>query len=303
MDIAVGQETPHGQEEQRGHEPSSQAAPADLVQPAPGSISRFFGNTWAITKKELMLYFSTPLAYVLLSVFMFIMGYFFFALTTLYQSAMLRAQQMEQFQPGLADRLNFTDVIFVGVFRNAGIIYLIIIPFLTMRLLADEKRQNTFQLLMTTPLRPWEIVLGKFFSSQLVLTLSLVLTLAYPLLLNSVAVSGGVEWETAGAVYLGYFLFTMTYVAIGLFISSLTENPVVAALVTALVLLVLFILSFASSAVESGTAKDVLDFLCVTTHLQAFGEGIIKLADVTYFVSVTLLALVLTRTSVERTRW
>ena len=218
---------------------SSGTSSAEAVRPARSSVGRFLGNTWAITKKELTLYFSTPLAYVLLGVFIFLMGYFFYSLVFMYQEASLRAQQFEQFQPGVMDRLNFTDLIFVPLFRNAAILYVLMVPFLTMRLIADEKRQNTFQLLMTSPLRPWEIVLGKFISSQLVLTLSLVLTLAYPLLLNFIAASGGVEWQTGAAVYLGYFLFTMSFVAIGLFISAITESPVSAAFVTLGVLLIM----------------------------------------------------------------
>lgn len=291
MDIAV---TPQEQ--------STLATDSASATPARGSAGRLFGNTWAITKKELSLYFSTPLAYVLLGVFIFLMGYFFFALIHMYEEASLRAQQFEQFQPGIMDRLNFTDIIFVPLFRNAGILYVFMVPFLTMRLIADEKRQNTFQLLMTSPIRPWEIVLGKFFSSQLVMVVSLLLTITYPVLLNMIAVSGGVEWQTAAAVYLGYFLFTMAFVSIGLFISSLTESPVSAAFVTLGVLLVLHILSFAASSAE-GIGKDIIDYICASTHLQGFMEGTIRLSDVAYFLSVTVLGLVLTRTAIERTRW
>jgi ABC-2 type transport system permease protein len=297
MDIAVA-------EQGQAQPPATQAAPApaEVASPAPGSISRFFGNSWAITKKELSAYFSTPLAYVLLGVFIFLMGYFFYSLIYVYQEAMLRAQQFEQFQPGIMDRLNFTDIVFVPLFRNAAILYVFMIPFLTMRLIADEKRQNTFQLLMTTPVRPWEIVLGKFISSQFVMVVSLLLTVTYPLLLNGIAESGGVEWQTAASVYLGYFLLTMAYVSIGLFMSALTDSPVSAAFLTLGVLLLLHILSFAGASTD-GVKKDIIDYICASSHLQGFMEGSIRLSDVAYFVSVTILGLVLTRTAIERTRW
>jgi ABC-2 type transport system permease protein len=291
MDIAVTQE---GQ--------SQMAMETASAAPAKGSVARLISNTWAITKKELSLYFSTPLAYVLLGVFILIMGFFFVALIHVYEDASLRAQQFEQFQPGILDRLNFTDVIFLPLFRNAGIVYVFMVPFLTMRLIADEKRQNTFQLLMTTPIRPWEIVFGKFVSSQIVLTVSLLLTVAFPVLLNTIAVSGGVEWQTAVAAYLGYFLFTMAFVAVGLFFSSITDSPVAAAFITLGVLLVLHILSFLGGSFE-GVAKEIVDYVCASTHLQGFLEGTIRLSDVTYFLSLTALGLVLTRTAIERTRW
>jgi ABC-2 type transport system permease protein len=298
MDIAVAEQ---------GQPSATQAAPApapaEVATPAPGSIARFFGNTWAITKKELSLYFSTPLAYVILGVFIFAMGYFFYSLIYVYQEASLRMQQFEQMQPGILDRLNFTDVIFVPLFRNAAILYVIMIPFLTMRLIAEEKRQSTFQLMMTAPVRPWELVFGKFISVQLVLSASLALTVTYPLLLNAIAASGGVEWQTAVTVYLGYFLMTAAYASLGLFVSSLTESPIVAALVTLFaVLLPLHVLSFAGASAE-GVKKDIIDYVCSSTHLQGFMDGTIRLSDVAYFASVTILGLVLTRTAIERARW
>jgi ABC-2 type transport system permease protein len=283
--------------------PPAPASAMTTAAPAQNGIARFFRNIWVLTKKELNIYFSTPLAYVILGVFVFMMGYFFYSLIYVYQEASLRAQQFEQFQPGILDRLNFTDIIFLPLFRNASILFVIMIPFLTMRLIADEKRQNTFSLLMTTPVRPWEIVLGKFISVQLVLTMALLLTATYPVLLNLIAASGGVEWQTAAAVYLGFFLLTSSYASLGLFVSSLTESPIIAALVTLfVVLLPLHVLSFAGASAE-GMKKDLLDYLCSSSHLQGFMEGTVRLTDVAYFVSLTLLGLVLTRTAVERTRW
>lgn len=282
---------------------STAVAPTTTTAPAQGSLSRFFRNIWVLTKKELNIYFSTPLAYVILGVFVFMMGYFFFTFIYRYQDFSLRAQQIEQFQPGNLEKLNFTDLIFAPLFGTASILYVFMIPFLTMRLIADEKKQNTYSLLMTSPIRPWEIVFGKFLSVQIVLTLSLVLTLTYPGLLNIIAASGGVEWQTAGSVYLGLFLMTGAYASLGLFVSALTESSIIAALVTFfMVLLPLHLLASAGSSTE-GVKKELLEYVCSSTHLQGFLTGSIRLTDVTYFVSVTILGLVLTRTAIERTRW
>src|SRR6202022_3643359 len=125
-----------------------------------------------------------------------ILSYFFVVFVQQYLEYSMRAQQYAQFQPGMLDQLNFTDMIFTPLLGNAGVGLIFIIPMLTMRLIAEEKKQHTFQLLMTSPIRSWEIVLGKFFSSQLVILVMLGLTLLYPTLLNKVAESGGVEWQT-----------------------------------------------------------------------------------------------------------
>lgn len=270
--------------------------------PAPGSLARFFGNTWAITKKELNVYFSTPIAWVLFAMFVLVLSYFFVVFVGQYLEYSMRAQQLAQFQPGVLDQLNFTDMIFAPLVGNAGVVLIFIIPFLTMRLLAEEKKQHTFQLLMTTPVRSWEIVLGKFFSAQLVMLLAIGLTFLYPVLLNTVAESGSVEWETALLGYLGLFLLASSFIAIGLFLSSLTESQVVAALATFGVLLLMWVLSWAAQSAE-GVAKELIEYVCALTHLQTFLRGKLNLADVTYFLSVIVLGLFLTRTAIEKSRW
>lgn len=275
------------------------AAPAPLAAPAPSSIARFFGNTWAITKKELNIYFTTPIAYVLFAMFLVILSYFFVVFVDQYKAY---TAQLGSFQPDLLKQFNFTDMIFSPMISNAGVVLIFIVPFLTMRLIAEEKRQHTFQLLMTAPVRSWEIVLGKFFSSTLVIGTAIGITTAYPLLLNSVAIEGGVEWQTAGVAYLGLFLMAASFIAIGLFVSSLTDSQVVAAAVTFGVLLLMWVLSWASQSAE-GTSKTLLEYVCALTHLRSFLKGILNLADVSYFLSVIGLGLWLTRTAIERERW
>lgn len=286
-------------------QPAEQAAtpaPAAVARPAPSALGRFFGNTWAITKKELHIYFTTPIAYVLLAVFLLILSYFFKVFFDQYVEYSNRAAMLAQLQPGVADQLNFTDMIFAPMLGNAGVVLIFVVPFLTMRLIAEEKRQQTFQLLMTSPVRSWEIVLGKYLSSVLVMALAVGLTAAYPLLLNRVAVSGGVEWQTAAVAYLGLFLLAASFVAIGLFVSALTESQVVAAAVTFGLLLLMWVLSWASGSAE-GASKDLLEYVCALTHLRGFLKGTVNLADVTYFLSVIGLGLFLTRNAIERSRW
>lgn len=280
----------------------SAASPGAVAAPAPGSIARFFGNTWAITKKELNVYFSTPIAWVLFAMFVLVLSYFFVVFVGQYLEVSMRAQQFAQFQPGVLEQLNFTDMIFAPLVGNAGVVLIFIVPFLTMRLIAEERKQHTFQLLMTTPVRSWEIVLGKFLSAQLVMLVAIGLTFLYPVLLNTVAESGGVEWETALLGYLGLFLLASAFIAIGLFLSSLTESQVVAALATFGVLLLMWVLAWAANGAE-GMAKALIEYVGALTHLQSFIRGTLNLTDVTYFLSVIVLGLFLTRTAIEKSRW
>lgn len=274
---------------------------AEAAEPAP-TAPGLWRATWAIAKKELNIYFTTPLAYVLLAFFIFVMGYFFVSQVQIYLDAMRQAQAILQFNPQAMDQLNFTDVIFSPTIFRAALVFVFILPFVTMRLIAEEKRQNTIQLLMTAPVGSVGIVLGKFLASSLVVLFAVVLTMAYPLLLGAVADGGGVEWQTAAVAYLGVFLCGTTFVSIGLFISSLTDSQIVAGIVTLVVLLLLWLMGMSSASAE-GLAKDLAEWASLPNHLQSFARGILKLEDVVYFLSITVLGLFLTRTSIERMRW
>lgn len=279
------------------------AAQRQNVKASSGSVSRFVRNTWAITRKELNIYFTTPLAYVLFAMWLVPLSVVFVLVLQQYLAEYNQAQQFLQFQPNALDTLNFTDRIFGPIVGLSGTLMLFIVPFITMRLIAEEKRQNTFALLMTSPVRTSEIVFGKFFASQAVMLFGIGLTVTYPLLLNSIAAQGGIEWQTAAVAYLGLFLFASAMMSIGLFISSLTDSQLVAAVVTFGVALILWFLGFAGNVLDEGAMKEVVQHLAITNRLNAFLGGKVALADLAYFFSVTVLGLFLTRTSIERTRW
>lgn len=270
--------------------------------PVPGSFKRFVGNTSAIVRKELGVYFSTPIAYVLFALFSLVLGYFFVVFVGQYLEVSMRAQQFAQFQPGVLEQLNFTDMIMAPLIGNAGVVLIFIVPFLTMRLVAEERKQHTFQLLMTTPLRSWEIVLGKFLAAIAVMAVAIGITFVFPLMLDQVAQSGGVEWQSTLLGYLGLFLLAASFIAIGLFLSSLTESQVVAALATWAVLLLMWVLSWASTSAE-GSAQALIEYACALTHMRSFIQGRLDFSDLFYFLSVIVLGLFLTRTAIERSRW
>ena len=257
-------------------------------------------NSFAIAKKELNIYFATPIAYVMFTLFVVIGSYYFINLVTQYEDISRRSMMMQN--QDLLSRLNFQDVIFRSLFGFLGIILVFIVPFLTMRLIAEEKRARTIELLFTTPVSPIEIVLGKFFAAVGILACALGLTLLYPILIQVFAGQAGVEWRSVMLGYLGLFLLGAAFMSIGLFISALTDSQVVAALVTFVVLLMLWIIGWAAQGAE-GTAKELLQYVAAVGHLDSFSKGIIDLKDVVYFVSIIVLGLFATHRAIEAHRW
>lgn len=288
--------------------PGTAAAPPQAASEQEAVTSRekpqngFFRNTWAIARKELGIYFTTPIAYVLFSIFLVILSFFFIVSVMNYLMYSAQAQAIAQYNPQALDQLNFTDLIFSPVMGNACVVLLFIVPFLTARLIAEEKRQQTFQLLMTSPLSSWQIAVGKYVSALVLMGIAIGLTLTYPLLLNAVADGGGVEWQTAGVTYLGVFLFAAAFMSIGLFVSSLTDSQLVAGVVTFGVGLLMWVLSWAGNVTE-GLAKEAIKWVSLLTHTQTFLRGMLNLGDVAYFLSLIVLGLFLTRTAIERSRW
>jgi ABC-2 type transport system permease protein len=258
-------------------------------------------NAIAIAKKELNIYFATPIAYAMLTLFVVIGSYFFLRLLGAYQDYSLRTMQMQN--PEAASHLNFQDMIFRNLFGNLGVILIFIVPFLTMRLIAEEKRQKTIELLYTTPVTSWQIVLGKFFSSVAILFLSLALTLTYPLLVQfNAGDANGVEWRSVLLGYFGLFLLGSAYMAIGLFISALTESQVTAALITFFTLLMTWIIGWTASEAQ-GWVRELVVYLASVSHLDSFSKGTLELKDVVYFLSIIILGLFATNRAVEKHRW
>ncbi len=258
-------------------------------------------NSFAIAKKELNIYFATPIAYVMFTLFVVIGSYFFLRLLGAYEQASLAYMRFQQ--PEMMNRLNFQDAIFRNLFGNLGVILIFIIPFLTMRLIAEEKRQKTIELLYTTPVTPLQIVFGKYFACLAILVMALALTLTYPLLVQfNAGDSNGVEWRSVLLGYAGLFLMGAAYMAIGLFISSLTESQVVAALITFVVLLMTWIIGWTAGEAE-GWVRDFVTYLASVSHLDSFSKGTVDLKDIVYFLSIIALGLFATNRAVESHRW
>ncbi len=252
-------------------------------------------NVWSITKKELKAYFSSPIAYAVIAVFMLLVGFFFYSLVWWFNS---QSMQMAQ-NPYAAQQVNINQMVYSPLFHNISIILLLMLPLLTMRLFAEEKRIGTEELLFTSPVSVNQIILGKYLASLVVLAVMLLLTG----LLSLFAFAYG-NPETAPVLvgYLGLFLMGAAFIAVGIFFSSLTENQIVSAILTFGALLLFWILSWATSS-AGGVWKGVLNYLSFFQHFDDMTRGILDTADLVYYLSFSFFGLFLTHAVIQSRRW
>lgn len=254
-------------------------------------------KVWAIFKKELRIYFTTPLAYAILFVFVLVTGFFFYV----YFSGFAMVSMQAAMNPQVARDVNISEWVMRPLFTSfvSIILFLSVVPMLTMRLFAEERRSGTIELLLTYPVRDGGVLLAKFLAALALYGVMLVLTLLYPAMMRWFT---PLEWGPLLTMYLGLVLMGATFLAIGLFFSSVTENQIVAALATFAMLLLLWSIGFAADAVGGATGS-VLRFLSVVERFDGFSKGLLDTKDVIYFVNATLLALFLTLRMLEARRW
>ena len=261
-------------------------------------------NVLAIARKELNIYFTTPLAYAMFAVMTLLLSYVFAVAVTQFTKESLKAQS----QPQMAQYLNATDMVVYPLIVLGGIFVVFVAPFISMRLVAEEKRQKTFELLMTSPLRPIEIVLGKYLGGIVVMGVAILIALLFPAILHLFASSsgtaggGGIDWSTTLTGYFGLFLWACTAIAIGMFISSLTSSQAVSAIVTLLVLFLLWMASWGAMATD-GSLSELMNWLSAQRHLHGFARGMFDLRDLAYYLSWIVLGLFLTHRAIEAHRW
>jgi ABC-2 type transport system permease protein len=246
-------------------------------------------------KKEIGAYFSSPIAYVVISGFLLLVGYFFYSLVWWFNA---QALQMAQ-NPYYAQQININEMVFSPLFHNMSIILILVAPLLTMRLLAEEKKNGTDELLYTSPLSVGQIILGKYFAALVMLAAMLGLTA----LLSVFAFAFGnpeiAPWLTG---YLGLFLMGATFIAIGLFFSSLTDNQIVAAFLTFVALLLFLVLNWVASS-GSGTWQSVLGYLSFSQHFEDMTRGILDTKDIAYYLSFSFFGLFLAHSVLQSRRW
>jgi ABC-2 type transport system permease protein len=250
---------------------------------------------WAIFKKEMRLYFTSPVAWVVFTIFLLIAGYFFYSIFAFFTLASMQSMM----NPQMGRDLNVTDSVMRPLFSNVSVILLLLLPLVTMRLFAEERRAGTIELLLTYPVRDGAVLAGKYLAALALYAIMIALTLLYPVI---VVYFARLEWGPILTGYLGLLLMGATFIAVGVFASSLTENQIVAAITTFGALLIFWILGW-SADYAGGTAGKVLQFLSILEHNDSFSKGVLDTKDVLYYLNFTLLALFLTLRSLEARRW
>jgi ABC-2 type transport system permease protein len=240
-------------------------------------------NVWIIASKELRQYFISPVAYAVATLVFLILGGIFFI-------NVYFALQGSQINPD--GRLVLGPLVTILLFAT---------PAVTMRLLAEEQRMGTIELLLTAPVRDWEVVVGKWLGSLLFVSIILAFTWVYPFILNRMT-TPGIDQGVLVSAYIGLVLLVGTMLAIGVLVSALFKNPVAAFFAALAVLLALWIVGSLGSG--AGVGSQVASNISLVDHYyNNFYRGIVTTPDVLYFVSMTVLALVLGSQVVESRRW
>jgi ABC-2 type transport system permease protein len=251
-------------------------------------------NIIAIAQKELRGYFASPIGYILVGFFALLFGYFYFAMLAFFER---QSMQMMMQQGG--GTLNINQMLVGPVFSNSTVIMLFVFPLITMRTYSEEKRSGTIELLLTSPITDWQIIVGKFAGAMLLYVAMLSVTL---IPMGVLFIYGNPEWKPIATGYLGLLLMGGAFLSLGLFISSLTKNQIVAAMATFGVFLMLWVINWIASFVGP-TGQQVLSALSITEHFDDFAKGIIDTRHLIYYLSFISFGLFLTAKAVDAERW
>ena len=251
-------------------------------------------NTWIICRKELGSYFVSWIAYVLLTLFAAAFGFFFWTLVTVFVVEGMEMQMRGQMYP-----MNLNEQIIRPLLMNVSVIGLFMIPLITMRLFAEEKRNGTIELLATSPIRDLEIIIGKWLAALILYSSLLLLT---ALNLAFLFRYGNPDWKPLAIAYLGLLLQAGALLAIGAFISTLTKNQIIAGAATFVVCLLLYVFGWVEGF-ETSTWAHVLAYTSVATHFDSFARGVIDSKDAIFYLTVIFLGLFFTARSMESLRW
>jgi ABC-2 type transport system permease protein len=251
-------------------------------------------KVWTIAWKDYKTYFTSPIAYIIIAGFLVIMGWMFFWNLSYFNMQVMQAKQF-----GMGKTASITEGIIRPLYGNMNVIFLLIVPFITMRLFAEERKQQTIQLLMTSPISIGEMVFGKFCSAFLLVATMLSLTALYPIIL---VIFGNPDLGPIFTSYVGTLLLASCYIALGVFFSSMTENQIVAGALTFAAGLFFWLINWASQS-AGPVFSDILDYLSLIQHYNNFSQGIIDTTDIVFYVSFVFVSLFLSHRVLDSYRW
>jgi ABC-2 type transport system permease protein len=250
-------------------------------------------NIMAVAAKELRAYFHSPIAYLVLAIYSILCGFFFYSITATFVVESFRMQMGGGGMPPI----NLNEMIIRQLFQGilTVILALFLMPVVTMRLYAEEKRTGTMELLLTSPVTDLEIIVGKLLGAM---GLYMVIVLLTFLDIGLLFLYGNPDPKPLVANAIGYILFGGALMALGMWVSSFTKNQIIAAVVAAALFLILYVLDWVSSFSSTAVGK-VMSYLALPTHFENFTKGVIDSSDLIYFISVIVVGIFLTARSVE----
>jgi len=255
-------------------------------------------NIWTIARKELNSYFRSPIAYIVLAVFAVIFGFFYYSILAVFlRQTFMMAQYAQQY--GQSPPVNVNEMVIRPLLMNVSVVCLFLVPMITMRLVAEEKKTGTIELLMTSPVTDLQLIFGKFLGAFLLYASLLGLTILY---IGILFRYGNPDWKPLVAGYLGQLLLGGTFVSFGLLLSTFTRNQLVAGSLTFALFLILWVVDWVGEY-SGSQVGEIARYLSLTTHIENFSKGVIDLKDTVYYLSAIGLGLFLTVRSVESVRW
>jgi ABC-2 type transport system permease protein len=249
---------------------------------------------WTIWKKEVESYFNSPLAYVLIGLFSFISGIMFFNLLVTYTDGIQAIPQQ------LTQQISFIDEVVLRLFANLNFLFLIFIPLITMRQFSEEKRLETLNLYWLSPLKEWQIVTAKGLAAFTLILAMLSMTLVYPLIIWGVGIR---DFHILGTAYLAVLLNASAYISLGLFCSSLSNNQIIAALLSILGIMFLWMITWGGHLNSNYIIAEIFTYLGVSSHFERILKGLIGTQDLIYYMSFIFIFLFLSVKSLSRRNW
>jgi ABC-2 type transport system permease protein len=255
----------------------------------------------AIYRRELGSYFVSPIAYIVIGLFLVVTGYFFSNILGILVERAAMAQMQAMQGRGAPPDVDVPGLVirnFVGVIST---MLLFLMPMLTMGVYAEERKRGTMEMLMTSPITEFQIVIGKYLALLTLYASMLAPTLVYHLVMGMYS-EPPLPWRIVWAGYLGVFLLGAVLLALGSFISSLTENQIVAGVITFVLFLMLWVLDMGVRGL-TGAAGEIVKYLSILQHYEEFSQGVIDTSSVIFYLSAILLGLFLTLRSLDSMRW
>lgn len=249
---------------------------------------------WTLWKKEIDSYFSSPLAYVLIGLFSLISGTFFFNLLITYTDGIQAMPQQ------MTENISFVEEVVLRLFANINFLFLVFIPLITMKLFSEERRLETIDLYWMSPVREWQVVLSKGLAALTLILSMLFMTILFPLIIWGVGIR---DFSLLGSAYLSVILNACCYISLGLFCSSISANQIIAALLSVLGIMFLWMITWGGHLNSNYIVAEIFTYIGITSHFERILRGLIGTQDMIYYSTFVLFFGFMTVKSLSRRNW